>query len=178
MKKQYLKLGLFFLVAFILVIQLSGCDQSKKYKGYWSGLDEYGDSVDLEINNNTLKFLQDDQLTEYDYKIKETTGVEEENKDEVYGDMLVVNDIDTRIILAENKVRDDGTLTMGFSLDGGNSLTTVDSLVKQDKNTSPIADSEKDIRDAKDTQKILFLIAIVAVTATIFYRKKVKQKNS
>lgn len=162
-----------FLLALIIGGQLTGCDQSRKYKGYWSGVDEYGDSVDLEINKDTLKLLQDNQLTEHDYKIKETTGIEE-NKDEVYGDMLVVNDNDTRITLAENKAKDDGTLTMLFSLDGGNSLTMADSLAKRNKNTSPIVEAKKEVKDTKDTQKILFLIAIVGVTAVISYKKKSK----
>ncbi|KFN91981.1 hypothetical protein [Tetragenococcus muriaticus] len=122
--------------------------------------------------------MQDNQLTEYEYKIKEINGIEEENKDEVYGDMLVVNDNETRMTLAENKAKDDGTLTMLFSLDGGNNLTTVDSLVKQNKNTSRIVETEKDVKDSKDTQKSLLLVSVVVVTAVITYKRKDKIENS
>lgn len=164
-----------FLLGLIIGVQLTGCDQSKKYKGNWSGVDEYGDPVDVEINDETLKLFQDNQLTEHPYRIKDIHGIEEENKDEVYGDSLVVNDNGTRILLGENKKEGNNTLIMAFSIDDGNNIRLVDSLVKQDKNMSPIAENDK---DAKDTKIILLLTVIVMGTAIILYRKKYTEESN
>jgi len=169
MKKRYLKIMVLFLLALIIGVQLTGCDQSKKYKGRWSGADEYGNPVDIEINDETLKLFQDNQLTEHPYKIKDVHGIEKENKDEIYGDSLVVNDNGTRIMLGENKKEGNNTLTMAFSIDDGNNIRLVNSLVKQDKGMSLIAESGK---DAKDTKLILLSAVIVMGTAIILYRKK------